>query len=192
MPSLKITWQEATLKAAPSPPPPQDRTETPCSLLVLHAPDNRGMCKVWHLWMLKGWTTLYGWIPLVWMLKSGPFPQPSTQGDAAGPYFPKAHDQREQKYCGEHFDRPGPLPGRLLPRRSVIITPCPKQRCGWDRSNGRRWCRSRGPRAHRYHRPQKRHTNGHWEQKKIQTMKNQWNVPPIHQDLPPTLTVMSR
>ena len=28
--------------------------------------------------------------------------------------------------------------------------------------------------------------------KKIQTMKNQWNVPPIHQDLPTTLTVMSR
>ena len=47
------------------------------------------------------------------------------------------------------------------------MTPRPSQRCRKDLSTVQSQNCSRGPHAHQDLRPQKRHTNGHWEQQKL-------------------------
>ena len=149
--------------------PPQsnahwDRTEMPRGLLVLHRLSNCEIRKVWHVKISRGRTTMYGLLPLVQLLQSGPYSHNFTNREDVGPYCPKAHEQREKKYFGGHQGRPGPLPGRLSPIKTGIITPCPNQQCGRNRSTGQHRCPSRSPRAHQDCRPQKRHANSHWEQ----------------------------
>ena len=54
--------------------------------------------------------SLYSWLPLRRLLKQGPSTNSSNQGEAAGPYWPKDHGQREQKHCRGHRGRPNPFP----------------------------------------------------------------------------------
>ena len=68
---------------------------------------------------------LYEWLPIVKMLQQGTYTDSPTWGEAVGPYFFKAHNQRETKYWGGKQSRPDPLaghlPGRLSSRRTVIL-----------------------------------------------------------------------
>ena len=135
---------------------------------------------------------MYGLLPLVQLLQSGPYSHNFTNREDVGPYCPKAHEQREKKYFGGHQGRPGPLPGRLSPIKTGIITPCTNQQCGRDRSTDQHRCHYREPRAHQDCRPQKRHANSHWEQMFLKTLHDQWKGLLQHQNLPPTPALTSR
>ena len=94
----------------------------------------------------------------------GKLPQP---GPYTGPYFTKAHDQREPKNLGGPRIRPETLsrhpPGSLSPRRTRVLTQHPHKKIQVSRLTGARQQRPRVPIAHWDCCPWPRHTVGRWE-----------------------------
>ena len=100
---------------------PQDQTKTPRGRPVMHTLTNCEMHNYQCLRMKEERLTLYIFMLLYRLIQQGPYPHPSTQGEDAGMYCPKAHYQRKQNYCRFQRVCPNPLPGRPPGHISPII-----------------------------------------------------------------------
>ena len=94
--------------------------------------------------------------------QKGTYPDSLPWGEAAGPYWFKAHKQDETKHHWGPWNLSNPLsfhpPGIFSPRRPVVLTQHPHGRRGVGR-----WNLPCDPSAYLDRRPWYRHTRGYWE-----------------------------
>ena len=138
---------------------------TPHDTPVLYTTAGREVCEGQRLSMPGLQSSMYEWLPIRKFPQLGPY---------AGPYCPKAHDQRESNHRGGPRIRPDPMPGHqpchISPRRTGVITKRTHKKIQVAFLTGTRQYRPRGPRDHRDGRPRPRHTGGRREpQKKLKS-----------------------
>ena len=139
---------------------------------------------------------MYVWLTIRKLSQQGPYLDPRNWGEAMSPYCFKTHDQPEPKHQGGTQSCPNPLtghrPGRLSPRRTIVLTQSPhgRRRVAYLTS----LCRNR-PRiqsAHQYFpTPTPPHMWTSGAKKEIQITNNQWMVKSRLPDHLTTMAVMS-